>query len=118
MKTRVLYLYLLSVFLMWLTACQKEDALDVALFSEEPIRFDVPSILSGVEVRSLSRAPVDMFPTNGSFGVLGYCLANYDGSSITGQRATIPDNNNGGMSRRIIFIPFWLTIRTAIHTIP
>lgn len=81
MKTRVLYLYLLSVFLMWLTACQKEDALDVALFSEEPIRFDVPSILSGVEVRSLSRAPVDMFPTNGSFGVLGYCLANYDGST-------------------------------------
>lgn len=74
-------LYLLFIALLLITACQKEAELKPDILSGEPIRFSSPVIVSGTETESFTKAPVELFPTGESFGVLGYCLANYDGSS-------------------------------------
>lgn len=74
-------LYLLIAVSVLMTACQKETGSNTTLLSNEPISFASPVVVTGNPTESQTKAPVDLFPTNGSFGVLGYCLANYDGSN-------------------------------------
>lgn len=67
--------------LLTLSACQKGE-----LPMPEPevgatIRFDSPSVMTDVDCAVRSTGPVNLFPVGGSFGVLGYCLANYSGSN-------------------------------------
>ena len=80
MKTTALYL--LSFALLLLAGCQKEFPMTNARLSGEAICFDSPGVMLGVESSPWSKAPIETtLPTGSSFGVLGYCLANYDGST-------------------------------------
>ncbi len=80
MSSRVLYLF--STMLVFLNACNKEEPVASAIVSSEEIRFDSPAIALNVSHFTRASGPVDIFPSGGSFGVLGYCLANYDGSNV------------------------------------
>lgn len=81
MKIRVLYLF--AVVCTALAACRKgEGDRQQAVLSDDPIRFGTPSIkVSRSELNVRAAGPVNEFPSGGDFGVLGYCLANYDGST-------------------------------------
>lgn len=75
MKRKGKTIFLLSLLLL-LAACEKEEPTPTAALSDETIRFGVPGVaLGGEQVRSRAGEPVDEFPTDESFGVLGYCLA-------------------------------------------
>lgn len=64
-----------------LAACSRVEAPMPEPALGSAISFSTPSIVTEVESTVRASGPVDQFPTGGSFGVLGYCLANYDGSS-------------------------------------
>lgn len=78
---KITSIYLFSTALILLTACQKEEIQPSAQLSGDPIRFSPSVTISEIGTERFSKAPVDLFPSGGSFGVLGYCLANYDGSN-------------------------------------
>lgn len=63
----------LTVLLLTLSACNKEMINEQPELSGQYITFGMP----GIGVETGTRAPVDQFPDGSSFGVLGYCLAQY-----------------------------------------
>lgn len=79
MKTEILHL--ITATCMLTAACQRAEEPAVALLSADPIRFATPTLNCQVESAPFTRTPVDLFPAGGSFGVLGYCLAYYAGTT-------------------------------------
>ena len=79
MRTHILHLLTAAFILM--AACRKGEEPAVAPMSADPIRFAVPSVACTVETTPFTRTPTNLFPSGGSFGVLGYCLAYYAGTT-------------------------------------
>ena len=79
MKIKLLYLF---TVIMALSSCHKEMETDYPYcYLGNTIQFGSPSIMHDVEITSRATGPVDAFSAGDSFGVLGYCLANYDGTN-------------------------------------
>ncbi len=76
MKFKFTYLLIASLLL---PGCQKETPVDPLAASGSAIQFNTPTIK--VEPTTRWSGPTDLFPSGHSFGVLGYCLANYAGTS-------------------------------------
>lgn len=68
--------YIACMSLAVLCACQKEPVPDPVQFAEETVRFAAPGI---AVAQSSQSGPINVFPEDASFGVLGYCLRT-DGS--------------------------------------
>lgn len=64
-------IFVLSVLLLAMSACNEDEIGGQPVLSGEAIEFGAPSI----HVEADTRGPVDQLPEGSSFGVLGYCLA-------------------------------------------
>lgn len=69
--------YILPALLLLCAACQQEEWAQPEADSPDAIRFAVPAITVEKVTRSTFH---DAFPTNGTFGVLGYCVPYQRGS--------------------------------------
>ncbi|CVI65776.1 MULTISPECIES: fimbrillin family protein [unclassified Alistipes] len=73
MKIKTIFLLSLTVATL---SCEKSEYTAPAVLSGESIRFGIPDVSSGGGLSSRAAGgPLDEFPEGGSFGVLGYCLA-------------------------------------------
>lgn len=69
--------YILPALLLLCAACQQEEWAQPEADSPDAIRFAAPAITVEKVTRSTFH---DAFPTNGTFGVLGYCVPYQRGS--------------------------------------
>ena len=88
MNPKVIYLW---VVLTTLVSCGKKDYVPSVGVSGETIRFGMPGVVIEAENKMRASGPVNVFPSNTSFGVLGYCLAN------TGDSNNELDMNTGSV---------------------